>query len=247
MDEKEIKDIIDWLSSEGFIDKESSVDTDMSDVAEILEDVEVGEEFEVNNKSFVFYNDYGTMEKKAIETVEDLLDSNPESFSQKWLRNYITLSDTDRRLYAQDLVDFDMDGRDEKEILEEVDMKDEYDELQDELDNLDEDDFNSAEGYNLKAESIEEQKEKMIEDAKETLEEKLYDEYYESLSAPYTFLVEEQGLYTADKFFENYKNNIDIEDAAADAVTEDGIGPFLSSYDGEVHDTNGGNFIIRIN
>jgi hypothetical protein len=41
--------------------------------------------------------------------------------------------------------------------------------------------------------------------------------------------------------------HIDYEEASKDAVSEDGIGHFLSSYDGEVHETNGNEYLIRIN
>jgi hypothetical protein len=56
------------------------------------------------------------------------------------------------------------------------------------------------------------------------------------LEDPYKYFVEEQGLEEDFDSFLKHWGHIDVEEAAKDAVSTDGVGHFLSSYDGELRE-----------
>lgn len=89
--------------------------------------------------------------------------------------NYITVSDTDRRLVANEQADADIDNMDNEAIMDRADMRDEYDE--------------SVENEDDK------KTERLLSEAKEIVHDEIYEEWYEGLNDPYNFLVEEQGIY----------------------------------------------------
>lgn len=64
-----------------------------------------------------------------------------------------------------------------------------------------------------------------------------YEEHYKALKKdPKYYLVEELGLMDTEQFFKTYPNAIDTKEAAEDAIQTDGLGHFLSPYDGEEED-----------
>jgi hypothetical protein len=163
----------------------------------------------------------------AISRVKDDLENEPELFTQDWLQNYIEISDNDKSMIAQEEADAYLDGMDEETILEEAGVKDEYDEVQEQIDNLD----SEAPDYDPSA--LEEQKAKILEDATETLRDKKFAEIEQALDDPIEYFVNEQGIYSkADLLKQNFIS-INVDDAATDAVDTDGVANFLDNYDGE--------------
>jgi hypothetical protein len=155
-------------------------------------------------------------EETAIQQVREDLEENPEYFNQDWLMNYID----GRDFFEQELNE--MNYSYVEDIASETDSK--YaNRLIDELvENgiMDEDDAES-------------------ENAEELADELKYD---------YVLLLTEdklgEGNDGLDYFINNFgeqetykmvvdNNLIDIDEASKDAVSTDGIGHFLSSYDGE--------------
>ena len=61
------------------------------------------------------------------------------------------------------------------------------------------------------------------------------------------FLVEQEGIYTEDQFFEQYGYSIDTEEAAEDAVNTDGVPHFFASYDGREVELDDGSVMYRVN
>ncbi len=187
-----------------------------------------------DGSEWLVYDDYDEMkfdaEDEARQNIEDGL------FNQDWLESYMTVSETDARLFGNDFGDMMVEDRDLDELKE---MANQYDIDYDDPDDIEDDDKR--------------------EEAEEKLEDKLINEvsYARSKEVEKTilrdglksFVCDDEGLCSEDEFQDQYGNylNIDYEKASEDAVSEDGIGHFLSSYDGEVHETKGNEYLIRIN
>jgi hypothetical protein len=62
--------------------------------------------------------------------------------------------------------------------------------------------------------------EEMLDEAREIVYDRIYDNYLEGLSDPYEFLVEEQGLYSAEDFANASFVRVDYE-KLADALEQD--------------------------
>ena len=192
------------------------------------------------------FKDEETAERVAEDRVREDLENEPELFNQDWLNNYYTMSDTDRRLLADDLTqNYASDIRDEdngERLAEESGYKDEFDEIQEKIDELDLD----AKNYDEKIDYLEKQKEELLDKAEEELREKMYDETYEELADPYDYLVNQQGLYTPEDYFKSGLVSIDIEDAVEGAINEDGWQHFMFSYDGNSYEA-GDMVLVRDN
>ena len=156
-------------------------------------------------------------ENIAVEQVTEDLQENPDYFNQDWLMNYI-------------------DGRDffEEQLTE---MNDSY------VQDIESETYKTKYANRL----IDELVENGLmdeEDAESDNAEELADDLKYDYVALLTQEKLEEGNDGLDYFINNFgeketfkmvldNNLIDIEEASKDAVQEDGIGHFLSSYDGE--------------
>ena len=151
---------------------------------------------------------YNSMREFAEQLADDIGIENLSNPEQ-----YVYMTDTDRRLTAQDMADSyvdDMAYEDGgKRIIEEAE--------------LDVDEFDEAD---------EDRQEEMIDEAREIVYDEYYDSVYESLDDPYYYFVEEQGIYSREDFFNSNLVLIDY-DALADDLEYD----YLSIYgeDGSVY------------
>jgi antirestriction protein len=110
---------------------------------------------------------------------------------------YVYITDTDRRLLAGEMADSYVDDiRDEdggNRVIEEAGMDvSEYEEADSD------------------------RQEEMLDEAVEIVRDEYYDNWYEGLSDPYYFLVEEQGMYSPDDFFNASFISIDYEKLGRD-------------------------------
>jgi antirestriction protein len=143
-----------------------------------------------------FQGKYDNAEDFAYQLVDDL---GIESFID--FERYLIISETDRRLLAQEMADSYVDDiRDEdggNRLIEEAGMDvSEYEEA----DNQTQDE--------------------MLDRAREIVYDEYYDTWYAGLNDPYYFLVEEQGMYSADDFAKANFVQVDYE-ALADALEYD--------------------------
>jgi antirestriction protein len=143
-----------------------------------------------------FQGKYDNAEDFAYQLVDDL---GIESFID--FERYLIISETDRRLLAQEMADSYVDDiRDEdggNRLIEEAGMDvSEYEEA----DNQTQDE--------------------MLDRAREIVYDEYYDTWYDGLNDPYYFLVEEQGMYSADDFAKANFVQVDYE-ALADALEYD--------------------------
>jgi antirestriction protein len=107
---------------------------------------------------------------------------------------YLTVTETDRHLLAGEDADSYVDNMSDDEIVEQAEKQDEYD-----------------------AAETDEAKEKIVQDAKEELRSKQYDEVYEALNDPYHYYVEEQGIYSPEDFAKASFVSVDYDKYASDA------------------------------
>jgi antirestriction protein len=143
-----------------------------------------------------FVGKYDSADDFAQQMVDDL---GIESFVD--FERYLIISETDRRLLAQEMADSYVDDiRDEdggNRLIEEAGMDvSEYEE------------------------SDSETQEEMLDKAREIVYDEYYDTWYDGLNDPYYFLVEEQGMYSADDFAKANFVQVDYE-ALAEALEYD--------------------------
>lgn len=114
---------------------------------------------------------------------------------------YLEISETDRRLLAQEEADSYVDDiRDEdggNRLIEEAD--------------LDVEEYEEADS---------ERQEEMLDEAREIVYDRIYDRTYEGLDDPYSYFVEELGSYDAETFVNFFFVRIDYE-KLADALEDD--------------------------
>jgi antirestriction protein len=143
-----------------------------------------------------FYGKYDSADDFAQQMVDDL---GIESFID--FERYLIISETDRRLLAQEMADSYVDDiRDEdggNRLIEEAGMDvSEYEEADSET------------------------QEEMLDIAREVVYDEYYDTWYDGLNDPYYFLVEEQGMYDAESFANANFVQVDYE-ALAEALEYD--------------------------
>lgn len=160
--------------------------------------------------------EYEDAENEAFEMVENDLESEPEIFNKSFLENHLYITETDKRIIANEEADFRVEDMDEEEVFEELgddNLKNQYDEA------IENDDYNKAE--------------EALEEAKDQLRMQIVDQMKENLEDPVEYFVEEQGIYTMEEFMRQPFVQINIREAAEEAVNIDGIAHFLDRYDGE--------------
>ena len=139
-----------------------------------------------------FYGKYDDAEDFAEQLVDDI---GIESFNSYEYYMYVT--DTDRRLIAQEQADFYVEGIADEDggnrIIEEAGMDvDEYEEADSEM------------------------QEEMLDKAREIVYDKVYDQWFEGLDDPKYFLVDEQGIYDTESFANANFVRVDYEKLGRD-------------------------------
>jgi len=136
----------------------------------------------------------------AIDFAEQLVEETGiESFID--FQQYLDISNTDRRLLANDFADSYVDDIKNEDggnrVIEEA--------------GLDVSEYEEADSN---------RQDEMLDEAVEIVREEYYNTWYDGLDDPYYFLVEEQGLYSADDFAKANFVRIDY-DKLADALEQD--------------------------
>ena len=237
-------DIIDngWAKSRGYADggEASDDDDDYADGGEVQDWMEQaltslieetgneglditmvsddGNEFFAGNdmEDYHVFKTEDDAQNRAVEEVRQYLEDSPENFSQEWLKNYIDgrnffeeQLDNMNRIYAEDIAS-ENDSKYANRLIAEM------------VENgiMDEDDALSG--------NAEELSDYYMQDFVNVLTESQLDEGNDGLDYFINNFGEEE---TYKMVVDN--NLIDIDEASKDAVNVDGIGHFLSSYDGE--------------
>jgi len=154
-----------------------------------------------------FYGKFDSAEDFAQQLVDDI---GIESFND--FQYYLDISETDRRLLAQDMAnsyveDINYEGGGNR-LIEEAGMDvEEYEEADNET------------------------QQEMIDRATEIVYDEYYDNWYDGLSDPYYFLVEEQGIYSPDDFANANFVRVDYK-KLGDALQQDYT---FIEYDGDLY------------
>jgi antirestriction protein len=154
-----------------------------------------------------FYGKFDNAEDFAYQQVEEV---GLENFSSP--EYYVYITDTDRRLLAGEMADSYVDDiKDEdggNRVIEEAGMDVlEYQEADNET------------------------QEEMLDKAVEIVRDEYYDNWYDGLSDPYYFLVDEQGMYSPDDFFNASFISVDYEKLARDLEQD----YTFIEYDGDLY------------
>lgn len=196
----------------------------------------------------------------AEERVKQSLEDEPYLFNQDWLAAYYTMSPTDQRIFAQEEADSEAAGLDASDLEDEIEAvasvqkaqaaledaeeaRDDYeDEAGDDYDDDVYDDLHSAadDAYD----ALEAAKESALEEAREAWAADRAQEIEDELES-------DAPGYFRDRFgsdWQSYVGNLltlDVEDAAADAVSADGEAHFLAHYDGDVTEITVGGVLYQ--
>lgn len=188
---------------------------------------------------WLIFDSHDEAEMACVDYVREELEDEPSLFTQSWLENFVTITDTDRRIMANEEADFRVRDMNDEELIDEADLRDEYDEIQEKIDEYEEKDKDTS--------ALEDKLEKLVDEARDQLLEKIYDEWYEGLEDPIQFLCEEQGIYSRDDLLKQSWIQIDIDEAAEDAVNTDGVAHFFAGYDGNEVELSDGTVMYRTN
>lgn len=194
--------------------------------------------YDIDNLQDNYHGSYKDAEDFAYETVQEL---GLESFS--YPHNYVFVTDTDRRLIAQEEANNYADEvLNDDEAIKEADMdsdksdlEDKISDLESEIDELneaeepDEDEISSKES---EKEKLEEEIEGMADKAREKVREDKYDEIHDALDDPYQYFVEDSGMYSAEDFFKANFVSIDYEKIAKDLEQDYN---FIEGEDGSLY------------
>lgn len=204
-------------------------------------------------REWMVFTDSDEAKSYAIEDVREMLEDEPELFNQDFIQQFMFITDTDRRTIANDeAMDYAYEVLDEDDVLREADMTDDWQDLEDEREELydkytdledKQSDAESDEEYDriqeeldkidARMDEIRDEKEKLVDSAREKVEEEKYDEVYEALEDPIQYFVKDMGMYRIEDLFEQPFISINVKDAAQEAVNVDGVSHFLDMYDGE--------------
>lgn len=173
--------------------------------------------------------DLSEMEDNFIGTFKDEGDFAYEQIEQMGgignfnnIEKYIYVTDIDRRIVAGEQADFYVDDMSDEDVLDQLNKQDDYDDLQNQIDDLE----GEEDPDEKKIKDLTKAQEKLVEDAREELKERIYNEWSDGLNDdPVGFLVDQQGLYSKD----------DLQKASFISIDYDKLGSDLA-YDYNVFD-----------
>jgi len=131
----------DYFAMHGFTAKEvveiqDAVDAKMEDDEPYDETRGTVYKFD-DGTEWIIYDDYDKAERGCVGYIRQMLEDEPEMFTQNWLQHYITMSDTDRRIIAdEEASDYAREQLDEDEAMEKAGFNEKNDELQEDIDLL---------------------------------------------------------------------------------------------------------------
>lgn len=185
-------------------------------------------EFE-NGEEYLIFDNEEDAHAEAMESLENLYDDlGVSAWSDGFADNFMEMSETDIRLWANEDGDRYVEGRDEDEI---IDMANDFDiDVPEHEDGL---------------------TEKQLDDLREKVSEKRSD-YVEDLlreKGLKYYICDEEGLCSNDEFWEQYGKWLYVDKDAMfrESIRVDGIAHTLATYDGDEIELPGGALMYRVN
>jgi len=194
---------------------------------------------------WALFEDWDDAEKEAYDYVKNMLEEEPELFTQSWLENYLSVSNTDARLIGNDMADSNVGDLDDERVLDEANMEDDWQELEDEKDEIEYGDARDAEdaddaALDRRVKEIEKEQEKIVDSARDALLEEISDRYETMVSRdPAEFIQEVYGYRSIGDYMQHTGGDmpswlsLDVDAAAKSALRDGGVAHFLDRYDGD--------------
>lgn len=225
--------ILQFCESEGF----EPDDLDISEDGQALR-------ISMGSRDYALYLSYDDAEQAAIESVRDMLETDLDSFSEDFLGQHINA--VNARQVAVEDIDARIEDLSDDDILSEsgIDTS-ELDELQDKIDAL----YN--EDNDEEAEALEHELDRVRDDLIENAKDELRDTGVDDLEAeieydPLEYYSGNFG-YSFQEMLKSGLIEVDITDAAEEAVKVDGVAHSLAYYDGEENELPSGAVYYRQN
>jgi hypothetical protein len=178
---------------------------------------------------WMVFEDFDDAEEYAEAYVKEMLEDEPSMFNQDWLSDFVTIDDTTKETIADEESESYIDDQDEDDLLDDAGMLDVYEELQERLDEIeeevDEEDADTAALWQEERD-IRSRMEYLIEDARQSVGEQMFQHAMERMEDVQEFL-NELGYDSYPDFV-----TFDLDAAAKSAINVDGVAHFLDRYDG---------------
>jgi len=207
---------------------------------------------------YIVCEDADEAERLAVAQVEQDLEEAPEMFNQDWLMGHFTISKTDIRMIAGENANNYVEDLDDERAIEEANMEDSLDPYQQDLDdaeeallNVDDDDDDELDRLEAARDAAEEALDAASSSLGDDARESIASDYAENMeselsSDPLAYFRATYGWSARDVLEQNI-GSLNTAAAAQDAVDTDGVGHFLSGYDGNQIDLDDGSVAFRTN
>jgi len=223
-----------------------------------------GKVFEVGSREYLVFADDEDADDGATEYLTEMLENEPELFVQDWLQSHLTMRPGDISIIASEDADSYADDIDEERAIEEADMEDDveesisaarkaFDDAQDAYMNAEpgsEEEDEASEAQDEAEEALDaaraEAIEKIADLARDKIREDLAEQYEDEMRSDPISFFQDRGYEVKDAIDRGFLV-IDVEAAAEDALSTDGRAHFLSTYDGNEEEIEGGFIVFRIN
>jgi hypothetical protein len=251
---------------------DEDLDPEDADYVEADQTYGNGQVVDFGNREYAIYKDYDEAEAAAVESLTDMLESDPgvvEGISKNFLRSYLSMSPTDQRVYAIDLVGerFSESEMSDQEVVDEADAQEEvdawvtpFDEAVEEANDL------YSEGYDDADEDEEERLSKAVDEAddalakaegdylaqvasehREDLESAAIEEIAKELGDDPVGYFEDHFGYSIGDIIEQGILSLNYGELAQGIIDSDGVAATLSGYDGNQIDLDSGAVAFRTN
>jgi len=155
------------------------------------------------------------------------------------LRDYLTMSERDRRFFAEDMSNNYVYELSDKEVIGNSSYDEEFEDLEERISELEDQRDGIDTSIDDQISELEKEKDNLIDRAREEVREEDYERWYECLEDPYRCLVREHGFYMGVRDLLD-SGNVDFnkERWVSDMVDDSNYGE-LSPYDGNYYEEDG--------
>ena len=179
----------------------------------------------------------------TIEEADDALYQYWEDYSDHVglegddnIKDYLTMTETDRRLFAGDMSDNDVSDLSDEDTIEYADLEYEWEKLEEEISELEDQRDGIDTSIDDQISDLEKEKDNLIDRAREIVRDSYYDERYECLGDPYQCLVRDHGFYMGvSDLIDSGNVDFDKERWARDMASDSYYGE-IAFYDGNYYE-----------
>jgi len=155
------------------------------------------------------------------------------------IEDYLTMTETDRRLFAGDMSDHYVSDLSDEDTIEYSSYHEEFEDLEERISELEDQRDGIDTSIDDQISELEKEKDNLIYRAREEVREEDYERWYECLGDPYQCLVREHGFYMgARDLIDSGIVDFDKERWATDMANDSYYGE-LSFYDGNYYEEDG--------